>query len=154
MLGLIRIIGAAIAVVVMLLVPVTAQSAPATYDSAIGDFDRMGGGHIGFEAYSDPDGANPFGHLSSTTGTIQSQYDVVCLAVSGNGASIGLVPTDSPDNAGTPRVLVVVDSGLPGGAGDQYGFIIKKNAPTRCAHYVKPPPFAPLSGDIVVHDEP
>ena len=133
------------------------------YDYAIGGFERANGGHVGFEAYSDPDGANPFGHLSSTidnntigsTGTIQSRYDVVCLAVSGNEAAIGLVPTGSPpDNAGTPRVLIVLDSGLPGGAGDLYGFVIQKNAPTRCAHYLGTPPFAPLSGDIVVHDEP
>jgi hypothetical protein len=80
---------------------------------------------------------------------------VVCLAVSGNEASIGLVPTDSPsDNAGTPRVLTVLDSGLPGGEGDMYAFVIQKNAPAKCARYLGTYPFAPLSGDIVVHDEP
>jgi hypothetical protein len=140
-----------------------APLATSASDYAIGDFERANGGHVGFEAFSDPDGANPFGHLSSTidndasggTGTIKSRYDVVCLAVSGNEASIGLVPTDSPpDNAGTPRVLTVLDSGLPGGAGDMYAFVLQKNAPANCAKWLGRYQFAPLSGDIVVHDEP
>ena len=136
-------------------------------DFAIGDFERANGGHTGFEAYSDPNGANPFGHLSSTfdnnstggTGTIHQRYDVICLAVSGNEAAIGLVPTDSPpDNAATaPRVLVVWDSGLPGGAGDEYAFTtLLKKVPTDCARWLGrfKGGFAPISGDIVVHDEP
>jgi hypothetical protein len=140
-----------------LVAPSGAGPTSGPHDFAVGGFSRANGAHIGFSAHSGPTGSAAVGHLSSTfdnnitgTGTIKERFRVVCLAVAGNQAAIGLVPTDSPpDNAGTPRVLSVQDSGLPGGTGDLYAFV--DTAPTNCAAALGLHPFAPLSGNILVH---
>jgi hypothetical protein len=128
------------------------------HDFAVGGFERASGAHTGFSAQSGPLGENPSGHLSSTLdpGVFQQRYDVTCLAVAGNHASIGLVPSNAGSNDATlETVLVVVDSGLPGGTGDVYGFIITPGVQAQdCPLYVAvTPPFMPLSGNILVHDE-
>jgi hypothetical protein len=135
------------------------------HDFAVGGFERSNtptnGGHTGFSAQSHPNGQAPSGHLSSTfdssptspTPGVKQRYDVVCLAVSGNEAAIGMVPTNSPKtNTGSDQVLAVEDSGMPGGAGDMYAFYVGAD-PTDCATYVGGAVFAPLRGNILVHDE-
>jgi hypothetical protein len=128
------------------------------HDFAVGGFQRASGAHTGFSAHSGPLGENPFGHLSSTLdpGVFQQRYDVTCLAVAGNHASIGLVPTNAGSNDATlETILVVVDSGLPGGTGDLYAFDVTPGVQAQnCALDVAlTPPFMPLSGNILVHDE-
>jgi hypothetical protein len=135
------------------------------HDFAVGGFERSNtptnGGHTGFSAQSHPNGQAPSGHLSSTfdssptslTPGVKERYDVVCLAVSGNEAAIGMVPTSSPKtNTGMDQVLAVEDSGMPGGAGDMYAFYIGAD-PTDCATYLGGAVFPPLRGNILVHDE-
>src|SRR6266852_6292170 len=119
------------------------------HDFAVGGFERRNGFHTGFSAQSGPLGENPFGHLSSTLdpGVAQQRYDVTCLAVAGDHASIGLVPSNAGSNdATTETVLVVVDSGLPGGTGDVYGFVLNPGVQAKdCANFVlATPPFSPL----------
>lgn len=135
-------------------------------DFAVGAFERAStptnGGHTGFSAQSGPNGQSPSGYLSSTfdsspaspaPGRIE-RYNVVCLAVSGSDAAIGLVPTGSPStNAGAPRVLAVHDGGLPNGGGDLYTFYTD-TAPSDCASRVGEALFTPLTGNIVVNDAP
>jgi hypothetical protein len=151
-------IAAALLAVVFVLAPgvVSAASSEGAHDFAVGGFERGSGAHTGFSAQSGPSGENAFGHLSSTlAGAFQQRYDVTCLAVAGNHAAIGLVPTDAGSNDATlETVLVVVDSGLPGGTGDLYGFVLNPGVQAaNCALYVgATPPFTPLSGNIVVKD--
>jgi hypothetical protein len=149
----------AVLAVVFLVAPgaVGAASKDGAQVFAVGGFERANGSHIGFSAHSGPLGEDPFGHLSSTLdpGVRQERYDVTCLAVAGNHASIGLVPSDAGSNDATiETVLVVVDSGLPGGTGDLYGFVLNPGVRAQdCARYVlATPPFSPLSGNIVVND--
>ena len=86
---------------------------------------------------------------------MKERYDVICVAVSGQNAAVGLVPTTSPpDNAATPRILSVRDSGLPGGTGDMYAFYFVTPTPTNCAGFVTGAVFSIASGNILVHDEP
>jgi hypothetical protein len=48
---------------------------------------------------------------------------VTCLSVTGNDAALGLVPTDAASNDQDAQfILLVHDSGLPGGIGDQEAF--------------------------------
>ena len=103
-------------------------------------------------------GENPSGHLSSTfdgsngAPPVQERFDVTCVAVVGNQAAIGLVPTGAASNdATTQRVLSVLDSGMPGGTGDMSAFFIPAPA-QNCPLYVGSHVFTPLSGNIVVRD--
>jgi hypothetical protein len=125
-----------------------------SHDFAVGGFERanVAMSHTGFSAQSGPQGQAPTGHLSSTSSTgLKERYDVTCLAVFGPDAAIGLVPTNSPPtNAGTERVLAVHDGDLPGGGGDLYTFWF--TSASNCQFYVGLAFFAPLSGNIVVHD--
>lgn len=159
-LGTMAALGGMAFTALFLVAPSNAGPTESAHDFAVGGFQRENGAHTSFSAHSDPTGSNAVGHLSSTfdnnitggTGTIKERFRVVCLVVAGNQAAIGLVPTDSPpDNAGTPRVLSVQDSGLPGGEGDMYAFV--DVAPTNCAEALGLHPFTPLSGNILVHDE-
>jgi len=148
---------AVLAVVVLAaLGSIGAASADGPQDFAVGGFTRGNGAHVGFSAHSGALDENPFGHLSSTLpGVRQERYEVTCLAVAGNRASIGLVPTDAGSNDATiETVLVVIDSGLPGGAGDVYGFVLNPGVQAKdCAAFVlATPPFSPSSGNIVVKD--
>jgi hypothetical protein len=125
------------------------------HDFTVGGFDEQFGGHVGFSAQSGPRGQGPQGHLSSTddaTG-LKERYDVVCVAVSGQDAALGLEPTSSPkDNSGTPRILIVHDGRLPGGGGDRYAFSLAD--PTKCAAFVHGGAVVvPVTGNILVHDE-
>jgi hypothetical protein len=133
-----------------------AASGEGPNDFAVGGFERASGAHVAFSAHSGAEGQNPFGHLSSTLpGVRQERYDVTCLAVAGNHAAIGLVPTGAASNDATlETVLVVVDSGLPGGTGDLYGFVLNPGVQAEdCALFVNAtPPFSRSSGNIVVKD--
>jgi hypothetical protein len=157
-------IAAAVALAVVFLiapggVSATIQARPlggGPHDFAVGGFERANGAHTGFSAHSGALGEDPFGHLSATIpGVRQDRYDVTCLAVAGNHASIGLVPSDAGSNDATlETVLVVVDSGLPGGTGDRYGFVLNPGVQAaNCAAFVlATPPFMPVTGNIVVRD--
>ena len=135
-----------------------AASSNGSHDFANGGFERANGFRTGFTAQATPQGAN--GHLSSTFDngsgpTIVERYDVVCLAVNGNTAAIGLVPTDNPsDNSATPRVLVVYDSQQPGGDGDRYAFVLSP-AVNNCGAFANPgnAVFATLNGNVHVNDD-
>jgi hypothetical protein len=144
----------------------TAPSNDGNHDFAVGGFERSStptnGGHTGFSAQSHPNGQAPSGHVSSTFDSspaspapgVKQRWDVVCLAVAGNEAAMGLVPTKSPrDNTAPITVLAVRDSGMPGGAGDEYAFYNGAD-PTDCATYVTGAVFEILHGNILVHDEP
>jgi hypothetical protein len=137
-----------------------------SHDFAVGGFERSStptnGGHTSFSAHSGPSGQDPSGQLSSTFDSSPSspapgqkeRYRVVCLAVSGSDAALGLVPTDSPKtNVGAPRVLAVHDGGMPGNAGDLYAFYAAAD-PADCASYVGGGLFPTLHGNFLVHDEP
>jgi hypothetical protein len=125
-------------------------------DFAVGGFERGNGAHTGFSAHSGSLGEDPFGHLTSTLpGVRHDRYDVTCLAVAGNHASIGLVPSDHGSNDATlETILVVIDSGLPGGTDDRYGFVLNPGVQAKnCAQFVlATPPFMPVTGNIVVRD--
>jgi hypothetical protein len=125
-------------------------------DFAVGGFERETGQHVGFSGHSGPMGEDPGGHLSGTldlaTGPVQVRFRVTCLAVLGNKAALGLLPTeDASNDQMTPRILVVTDSGLPGGTGDTYAVYV--SAPQTCPSFIAAAtPFTPLRGNIVVHD--
>jgi hypothetical protein len=151
-----RVVGAAMVIVVVLVPGTVRSSNNGAHDFAAGGFLRGNGFHTGFSAHSGPQGENPIGHVSATNpGVGQQRYDVTCFAAAGDHAALGLVPSDAASNDATDEtVLVVVDSGLPGGTGDLYGFVIG-GAAEDCALYVfATPPFTPVSGNIVVNDAP
>ncbi len=117
--------------------------------------------YTGFSAHSDPNGANPRGHLSSQAqvgGNLRG--DVVCLQVLGNQAFILLVETRTGDAVpqGGQFFLYVVDNGNPvnGMSPDLMrisfdGFISPPTPAFPCGTPVLTP--VPLgSGNIVVHD--
>jgi hypothetical protein len=133
-------------------------------DFAVGGFRGVGGlNNVGFSAHSDANGANPFGHLSQTIPPSaqfpqgrKDRFRVTCLAVTGNHAAIGLMPTDArtAQNFPTGRVLVVVDNGHPvaGHPVDFYGYI---NGTAACAQFTTVVlANLPASGNISVHDAP
>jgi hypothetical protein len=105
-------------------------------DFAVGGFQGQGSfqgqdNNVGFSAHSGPLGQDVQGHLSETVplssptapGTAQGRFDVTCLSVLGNDAALGLVPTDAASNDQPAQfVLLVHDSGLPGGTGDLEAF--------------------------------
>ena len=89
--------------------------------------------NVGFSAHSGSLGENPKGHLSETephafptgsSSTYQGRFRVTCLAVLGNEAALGLVPTETASNDQPAEfVFAVRDNGLPNGVGDQYAFV-------------------------------
>jgi hypothetical protein len=129
-------------------------------DFAVGGFRGFNGvNNVGFSAYSDPNGANPHGHLSQTipAGKTSAQrrdhFTVTCLAVLENIAALGLTPSDAATAARFPdgRVLRVTDGG-PGGALDLYGY--DNGDASNCQNHLTGGTVAPESGNILVHDEP
>jgi hypothetical protein len=121
-------------------------------DFAVGGFQGPAGNNIGFSAHSDPAGAEPQGHLSETIPNGgMARYVVTCLQVAGNHAALGLVPADNAANDVQQQfVLSVMDSRMPGGAGDLFAFIqVPANT---CRDFVFTAQFPLTHGNIVVHD--
>jgi hypothetical protein len=133
-------------------------------DSAVGGLRGVGGVNaIAFDAHSDANGANPYGHLSQTIpagkpGAPQRQdrFNVTCLAVDGNHAAIGLTPSDSATAARFPsgRVLIVIDNGNPSSSGQTVDFYGYQNGTNTCQLYrATQVSNLPDTGDILVNDE-
>ena len=128
------------------------------HDFAVGGFRGIGDNQVGFSAHSDHLGGSPQGHLTQNIPQVRKdRFTVTCLAVLGNHAALGLTPSDAATAAMFPtgRVLVVADNGNPVGGQpvDTYGYF---NVPaSNCAFFVASGGgFTPVSGNIVVHDEP
>lgn len=129
-------------------------------DFAVGGFQGTEGNNVGFSAHSGSLGQDPTGHLSETSphffppgssSTFQGRFRVTCLAVVGNQAAIGLVPTDAASNDELREfVFAVRDNGLPNGVGDQYAFVQEPAA--TCAAFVTDAFFVIERGNILVHD--
>jgi hypothetical protein len=129
-------------------------SADSSNDFAVGGFQAFGQ-NIGFSAHSNgPNAEDAWGHMSNTvvaTGQ-KARWRVVCLAVSESKASIGLEPQDSAANDADPIILLVRDSGLPGGEGDTFAFLGGPD-PQQCQLGLSfEPPFPIESGNIQVYD--
>jgi hypothetical protein len=110
--------------------------------------------NIGFSAHGGPFGEDPQGHMSETIPApenFKARFRVTCLAVAGNEAAIGLVPTDASSNDQVNEfVFAVFDSGLPGGTGDLFSFV--PLPADLCAGGLGQAAFAPDRGNIHVHD--
>ena len=160
-------IAAASLTAVLLAVSVVRAANDGNQDFAVGGFERSNaptnGGHTGFSAQSGPNGQAVNGQVTSTFDSspnsgapgIKQRWNVVCLAVSGHDASMGLVPRNAPpSNAADIRGLTVHDGG-PGGTLDTYGFWTGDD-PNNCAAHLTAAdaPNPPLHGNITVHDEP
>jgi hypothetical protein len=122
----------------------------------------VGGGqnldqNFGLSAHSGALGEDPDGHVSLTFGqpdTRQYRGRVICLAVAGNLATVGVVPTNARSNdfPALQLVLGVRDSGLPGGTGD--GIQAVSTIAANCAVFL---PLAAVvnpieRGNLLVHD--
>jgi hypothetical protein len=120
--------------------------------------------NVGVSAHSGPLGEDPFGHVSSTiipdeepAATNQVRFRVTCLRVAGNLAAIGGIQTNAASNDSPPGanfVLVVRDSGLPGGTGDGFQLLIGRTIAEECADFLPRAGGAPpiQHGNILVHD--
>jgi hypothetical protein len=113
-----------------------------------------GGINFGISAHSGPLGEDPFGHTSATFNQpepMQFRGRATCLAVAGNNAAIGFVPTDTASNdLPVDLVLAVRDSGLPGGFGDMATayFTSAQNCPALVGAALHPL----TRGNLLVHD--
>jgi len=119
--------------------------------------DSLGFRH-GISAHSGPAGEDAFGHVStqSPTGQKQRWDDVVCLAVLGNLAAIGVRGRFwSPGGEKFPEdtIFVAQDNG-PGGALDRWSYAVAPSAPETCASHLSFAATAPFirNGNILIHD--
>jgi hypothetical protein len=101
-------------------------------DFVVGGFQGERNNNVGLSAHSGPLGQGAQGHVSETVPlfygvpprTYQGRFAVTCLSVLGPNAALGLVPTNAASNDQDAQfVLLVHDSGLPGGTGDQEAFV-------------------------------
>ena len=136
--------------------------APLTYqgkNTAVGGFQGTEGNKVAFSADSGSVGQDPKGHLSETrphffpsgsSSTYQGRFRVICLAVLGNEAAVGLVPTNAASNDTTNGfVLAVRDNGQPNGTGDQYGFV-PGVSPATCGQGLGEAVFSIANGNVNV----
>jgi hypothetical protein len=128
-------------------------------DFAVGGFQGTENNNVGFSAHSGPLGEDPQGKLSETRPgffgtpprTYQGRFRVTCLAVMGNQAALGLVPTDAASNDQPDEfVLAVRDNGLPNGIGDEYAFV--PIPAQECLFGIGEAMFTIERGNILVHD--
>jgi hypothetical protein len=86
-----------------------------------------GGATLALSAWSGPIGDEPTGTGVANSGGgfhTHVRFEVTCLAVAGNLASVGVVVVGGnllPE--GTESIISIRDSGLPGGTGDGYSVI-------------------------------
>jgi hypothetical protein len=130
-------------------------------DFAVGGFTGLDNNKVGFSAHSGPLGQDAQGKLSETIPlfagpgqTYQGRFTITCLAVAGLNASMGLVPTGAASNDQQGQFWFIVhDSGLPGGAGDQEGFIGAVPADECTAGLAFADELPPIgNGNILVND--
>ncbi len=127
----------------------------------VGGFHGTDNNNVGFSANSDAIGLDPQGHLSETIPlffgtppkTYQGRFRVTCLAVVGNEAAMGLVPTDTASNDQTAEFILAVRDNRALGIPDEYAFEsgvgVFANA---CAFSVGDALFSIESGNILVND--
>jgi len=127
----------------------------------VGGFHGTDNNSVGFSANSDAIGLDPQGHLSETIPlffgtppkTYQGRFRVTCLAVVGNEAAMGLVPTDTASNDQTAEFILAVRDNRGLGIPDEYAFEsgvdVFANA---CAFSVGDALFSIESGNILVND--
>jgi len=127
----------------------------------VGGFHGTDNNNVGFSANSDAIGLDPQGHLSETIPlffgtppkTYQGRFRVTCLAVVGNEAAMGLVPTDTASNDQTAEFILAVRDNRGLGIPDEYAFEsgvdVFANA---CAFSVGDALFSIESGNILVND--
>lgn len=131
-------------------------------DFVVGGFKTIDNTNFAVSAHSGAMGENRQGHVSETRtqffptspSTFQGRFRVTCLFVEGNDAALGLVPTDTASNDQANQfVLLVRDSGLPGGTFDQEVLIPDVSAQD-CAELVifAGDGFLIESGNILVND--
>jgi hypothetical protein len=127
----------------------------------VGGFHGTDNNNVGFSANSDAIGLDPQGHLSETIPlffgtppeTYQGRFRVTCLAVVGNEAAMGLVPTDTASNDQTAEFILAVrdNRGLP--MPDQYAFESDVGVlASDCGLYISDAFFSIESGNILVND--
>ncbi len=122
-------------------------------DFVVGGVQDADGFNNGFSAHSGPLGENPYGHLSATNPDLpffKARERVVCLAVAGSIAAIGLVAATT--NSDIVSEVVVLRDGGPGGAA--YGFDALQIDPQDCEKGLAVAPAPPLiqRGNILIHD--
>ena len=129
------------------------------HDFVVGGFEIFDGDKFGLSAHSDPLGSDAWGHISQTSPEREFRLRgrVTCLAVAGNVAAYGFVTTHARSNTddapGDEFVDVVVDSGLPGGAGDRWVGFANVDAETCSQSLPAAAAAAPITrGNILVHD--
>jgi hypothetical protein len=128
-------------------------------DFAVGGFQGpIENSNWGFSGHSGPWGESPQGHASETipgagAGTFQARWDVICVAVVGKYAALGLVPTDAASNdQPEPFVLALFDGG-PSGTGDAFGVVPQTVVPPNmCALAIGFEFFSLEHGNILVND--
>ena len=126
------------------------------HDFVVGGF-QAGTYNNAISAHSDPSGQDVFGFETNTMPNgLKYRSRVICIAVAGNVAAYGVEVTQSASNTeppGTQFVDVVMDSGLPGGAGDRW--ITFAEPAADCPLWIPFVSIAPLieRGNIVVNDE-
>jgi hypothetical protein len=129
-------------------------------DFAVGGFHGIDNNNVGFSAHSDLLGLETQGHLSETIplffGTpprsYQGRFDVTCLAVVGNEAALGLVPTDAASNDQPAQFILAVRDNKGLGIPDQYAFESDVGVfASDCALYVSDAFFSVESGNILVN---
>jgi hypothetical protein len=121
-------------------------------DFVVGGY-QVFGPNNGVSAHSDgPKAEDAWGHISVTAERGKARFRVVCLAVLGSKAAIGIVPQESASSTvDFSGVIVFRDSGLPGGMGDIYR--IETGFPERCPiDLLLEPTFSIERGNILVHD--
>ncbi|TMM01105.1 MAG: hypothetical protein E6G02_12970 [Actinobacteria bacterium] len=127
----------------------------------VGGFHGTENNNVGFSANSDAIGLDPQGHLSETIPfffgtpptTYQGRFQVTCLAVVGNQAAMGLVPTDAASNDQTAEFILAVRDNRGLGIPDEYAFESGEGVFAKdCAFSVGDALFSIESGNILVND--
>jgi hypothetical protein len=126
-------------------------------DFAVGGFTGVDNNKVGFSAHYTSSGQHPQGYVtetipgSSSEAPIQERFRVVCLAVVGHNAAIGLVPAENQANDETRNFILAVRDGGPGGTADMY-LPISEVDPTTCGDHVPDAFFLVVEGNILVND--
>jgi hypothetical protein len=130
-------------------------------DFAVGGFQGTVNNNVGFSGHSDQLGLDPQGKLSETIplfyGTpprsYQGRFRVTCVAVVGNEAALGLVPTDAASNDQPAQFILAVRDNRGLGIPDQYVFESDVGVfATDCLFYVSDASISIESGNILVND--
>jgi hypothetical protein len=128
---------------------------------AVAGFHGTDNNNVGFSAHSGLLGQDVQGHLSETIPlffgtpprTYQGRFRVTCLAVVGNEAAMGLVPTDTASNDQPAQFILAVRDNRGLAIPDEYAFESDVSvSASDCALYVSDALFSIASGNILVND--